>query len=289
VNVKVAVIGGAGRMGAWIVEYFSSKGFPTVVSDVRIEEARSMASTVGVELAETNIDAVKNADLALICVPIDRIPEVISEIAPHMRKEAILAEVSSVKEKTIEALRETASLGVRPLSIHPMFGPAAESLKGNTIVVVPVIDRDVEANLTKRLFEEAEIVVSEEREHDRVMAIVLSLTYLMNLTFARVLSDVDLVLLKKLAGTSFTVQLAIAESIVAEDSRLVTSLLKENRFTETYFDRFINEANRIMEFVKDDSDGFDQLYNSLRARLENDPDYSHADERRHRAFEALKR
>ena len=287
--MKVAVIGGAGRMGAWIVEYFSSKGFPTVVSDVRIEEARSMASTVGVELAETNIDAVKNADLALICVPIDRIPEVISEIAPHMRKEAILAEVSSVKEKTIEALRETASLGVRPLSIHPMFGPAAESLKGNTIVVVPVIDRDVEANLTKRLFEEAEIVVSEEREHDRVMAIVLSLTYLMNLTFARVLSDVDLVLLKKLAGTSFTVQLAIAESIVAEDSRLVTSLLKENRFTETYFDRFINEANRIMEFVKDDSDGFDQLYNSLRARLENDPDYSHADERRHRAFEALKR
>lgn len=285
--MKVAVIGGAGRMGAWFVEYFSSKGFPTVVSDVRIEEARSMASTVGVELAETNIDAVKNADLALICVPIDRIPEIISEIAPHMRKEAILAEVSSVKEKTIEALRETASLGVRPLSIHPMFGPAAESLKGNTIVVVPVIDRDIEANLTKRLFEEAEIVISEERQHDRVMAIVLSLTYLMNLTFARVLSDVDLVLLKKLAGTSFTVQLAIAESIVAEDPRLVASLLKENRFTEMYFDRFINEAKRIIELVKDDSDGFDQLYNSLRACLENDPDYSHADERRHRAFEAL--
>lgn len=285
--MKVAVIGGAGRMGAWFVEYFSSKGFLTVVSDVRIEEARSMASAVGVELAETNIDAVKNADLALICVPIDRIPEIISEIAPHMRKEAILAEVSSVKEKTIEALRETASLGVRPLSIHPMFGPAAESLKGNTIVVVPVIDRDIEANLTKRLFEEAEIVISEERQHDRVMAIVLSLTYLMNLTFARVLSDVDLVLLKKLAGTSFTVQLAIAESIVAEDPRLVASLLKENRFTEMYFDRFINEAKRIIELVKDDSDGFDQLYNSLRARLENDPDYSHADERRHRAFEAL--
>lgn len=286
--MKVAVIGGAGRMGAWFVDHFSSMGFPTVISDTRVEAARSVASAVGVELSESNIGAVKNADIALICVPIEETPEVISEIAPHMRRDVILAEVSSVKEQAVEALREAASLGVRPLSIHPMFGPAAESLKGKTIVVIPVIDGDVEADLTKRLFDEAEIVVSEQREHDQVMAVVLSLTYLMNLAFAKVLSDEDLISMKKLAGTTFTLQLAIAESIVGENPHLVASLLKENRFTELYVDRFIEEVKRIKE-LKGGSNVFIELYGSLRASLERDPDYSRADERRHKAFEALKR
>jgi len=289
VDVKVAVIGGAGRMGAWFVDHFSSMGFPTVISDTRVEAARSLASAVGVELSETNIGAVKNADIALICVPIEKTPEVISEIAPHMRRGVILAEVSSVKEQAIEALREASSLGVRPLSIHPMFGPAAETLKGKTIVVIPVIDGDVEADLTKRLFDEAEIVVSEQREHDQVMAVVLSLTYLMNLAFAQVLSDEDLISMKRLAGTTFTLQLAIAESIVGENPHLVASLLKENRFTELYVDRFIDEAERIRGLIEEDSKGFVELYDSLRASLERDPDYSRADEMRHRAFKALKR
>ncbi|MCW3991557.1 MAG: prephenate dehydrogenase/arogenate dehydrogenase family protein [Candidatus Bathyarchaeota archaeon] len=88
----MAVVGGAGRMGAWFTRYFSSRGFPTVISDVRGEEARSAASAVGAELKETSIGAVRDADLVLICVPIVETPEVISEAAPHMRRGAVLAE-----------------------------------------------------------------------------------------------------------------------------------------------------------------------------------------------------
>ena len=285
--MKVAVIGGAGRIGAWFVDYFSSKGFPTVISDPRIEETHSVALAVGVEIAENNIRAVKNADLALICVPIDKIAEVLHEVAPHMKKEAVLAEVSSIKEKTIEALRRASSFGVRPLSIHPMFGPATKSLKGKTIVVVPVIDGDFEADIAKSLFEEANIVVSDKREHDSAMGIVLSLTYFMNLAFAQVFSKMDIKSLKMVAGTSFTVQLAIAESIVSEEPNLVASLLRENRFADDYFDSFISKTKEIRELINSDYEGFIQLYDSLRVSLGSDPDYSRAAERRQRAFEAL--
>lgn len=287
-SVKVAVIGGAGRMGAWFVGYFSSRGFQTALSDVRVEEAGSVASAVGAELAETNIGAVRDADLALICVPIVETPGVIREVAPHMRGGAVLAEVSSVKGQTVEALRGAASLGVRPLCLHPMFGPAAESLKGKTIVVVPVMDGDVEAGLALSLFEEAEIVVSSQEEHDRVMAVVLSLTYFMNLAFAQVLSEGDLSSMKRLAGTTFTVQLAIAEAIVGEDPGLVESLLRENRYTELYVDRFIGEAERIRGLIRDDSRGLIELYDSIRDCFVRDPDYARADERRYKAFEALR-
>ena len=285
--MKVAVIGGAGLMGRWFADYFSSNGFPTIISDPGIEDAHSTASSVGVEIAETNIRAVENVDLAIISVPIDKMAEVVHEVAPHMKKEAVLAEVSSIKEKTIEALRKASSFGVRPLSIHPMFGPSAGSLKGKTIVVVPVINGDVEASLAQRLFEEAKIVVSEKSEHDNAMAIILSLTYFMNLAFAQVFSGMDIKLLKTLAGTSFTVQLAIAESIASEEPSLVSSLLRENRFADDYFDSFIDKAKEIRELIKRDGKGFLQLLDSLRDSLERDPDYSRAAERRQEAFEAL--
>ncbi len=281
------MIGGAGQIGAWFVDYFSSKGFPTVISDPRIEGTHSVASAAKVEIAEDNIRAVKNADLALICVPIDKIAEVVHEVAPHMKEEAVLAEVSSIKEKTMEALRRASSYGVRPLSIHPMFGPSAGSLKGKTIVVVPVMDGGFEVDLTESLFQEANIVVSDKREHDSAMGIVLSLTYFMNLAFAHVFSSMDINSLKMVAGTSFTVQLAIAESIVSEEPDLVASLLRENRFADEYFDSFISKIKEIRELINNDYKGFIQLHDSLRASLGSDPDYSRAAEKRQRAFEAL--
>lgn len=139
------------------------------------------------------------------------------------------------------------------------------------------------------MFEDAEIVISEQEDHDRAMAIVLSLTYFMNLAFAKVLSEEDLLPLKRLSGTTFTVQLAIVESIVGEDLDLVTSLLKENRFTESYVDRFISEAETIRELlISRDYRGFDVLYNNLKASLSMDPDYSRSGERRYRAFSAMR-
>jgi hypothetical protein len=110
----------------------------------------------------------------------------------------------------------------------------------------------------------------------------------MNLAFARVLNPEDLLSMKRLAGTTFTIQLALAESIVSEDPRLVASLLKENPFTEQYVNQFIEEAEMIRALIKERSKDFVELYDSLRASIEKDPDYYRADERRYRAFKALK-
>ena len=286
--MKVAIIGGAGRMGSWFARYFKAKGCPTILSDVRAEEAHSVAQAIGAELADTNLDAVECADVALVCVPIKKTVEIIKEVAPNMKRGAILAEISSIKALTVDALRRTASMGLRPLSLHPMFGPVTGCLKGKTIVVVPVTDGGVEYSIARRLFGEAEITVAGLEEHDRAMAVALSLTYFMNLAFARVLGEADIILLKRLGGTTFTVQLALAESVVAEDPSLVRSLLEENRFSERYLDRFISEAETIREILKGESRGFDELYDFLKVSLGRDPDFSRADERRYKAFKALR-
>lgn len=286
--MKVAIIGGGGRMGSWFARYFSSKGIKIVLSDVRIKEVQATASDIGAEVARTNPDAVMGVEVALICVPIDKMREVIFETASYMKEEALLVEVSSIKGRTVESLRELADKGIKPLSIHPLFGPSVGSLRGNTIAVIPVVNGDVEAGLARQLFEEAEIVVSEQDEHDRAMAVILSLTYFMNLAFAKVLSKEDLLSLKRLAGTTFTLQLAIAESVVGENPDLVKSILRENVFTRRYVECFISEAEAISERIDKDYRGFDNLHNVLKDSLSRDPDYSKSDLRRHRAFSALR-
>jgi prephenate dehydrogenase len=204
-----------------------------------------------------------------------------------MRKGAVLAEVSSIKRRAVEALREAASLGVKPLSIHPMFGPSTESLRGRTIAVIPVLNKEAEAELTSRFFDEARIVVSDQRKHDEAMAVVLSLTYFMNLAFAQVVGEGNLMFMKSLGGTTFRVQLAIAESVVSEDLRLVASLLRENSFTETYVNRFLDEAEKIRDLIKGNQKDFDELHHYLKGLLSIDPDYSRADEMRYNAYKAL--
>jgi len=104
-------------MGTWFAKYFKAKGFPTILSDVRDEEAHVGAQAIGVELAYTNLNAVECADMALVCVPIKKTREVILEVAPNMKRGAILTEISSIKSLIMDALRMTASMGIRPLSI----------------------------------------------------------------------------------------------------------------------------------------------------------------------------
>ena len=285
---RVAVIGGAGQMGSWFARYFTSRGFPTVLTDARLEGAAEIAEETGAVLSDTNRGAVEGVDLALVCVPIRHTAEVVLEVAPRMKAGAILAEVSSIKSSAVEALREASRMGVTPLSIHPLFGPSAASLEGKTIVVVPVVEGEREKDLTRKLFDEANILVSEVEEHDKAMAVVLSLAYFVNLALAKVLNDEDLLLLKRLAGTTFTLQLALVESVVSEELDLIEPLLRENRFTEAYLDRYVQGTEEIRRLIRYDIDGFLELCDSLKVSMARDPEFQSADERRYRAFEALK-
>jgi prephenate dehydrogenase len=286
--VKVAVIGGAGRMGSWFVEYFTSRGHSVALTDTNADAALNVADAFGAERVDSIPEAVHDADYTLICVPIEDTGPVIMEAASAMKAGSILMEISSVKHPTFASMLAAAEMGVKPLSLHPLFGPSAQGLEDNTMVVVPVVDGDEEEALAKSVFGDAAVMVSGHEEHDRAMATVLSLTYIMNMALAGVLRDEDLLLLKRLAGTTFTVQLAVAEGIMAEDPGLVASLLFENPYTVEYLERYISQASEIKSLISRGPDGFEGVHESLVDSMEKDPDFRCADERRYRAFRALK-
>lgn len=286
--MKVAVIGGAGRMGQWLVRYFVSHGHRVTVSDVRLGEARAVAEAAGVELAGSNVEAVKNADLVVVSVPIGATPTVVREIAPHSRKGAVIAEISSLKSRTAEALAELARLDVKPLSLHPLFGPGARKLKGRKVAVVPVLNSKAETELAEELFPEAEIVVAAAEEHDRAMALTLSLPYFVNMAFASVIGGDDLMVLKKLEGTTFKLQLTLAESIMAEDPDLHASLQMDNKHAARYLDSFLSQAEAMRGWIAEkDEEKFAALCNRVRGMLSKDVDFTKAYEKMYDVLEVL--
>ncbi|MCP8317086.1 MAG: prephenate dehydrogenase/arogenate dehydrogenase family protein [archaeon] len=247
--MRVAIIGGAGRMGRWFARYFKSKDHTVIISDIE-EKARTIAEKEGFLFAKSNVDAVKDADLIMISVSIESTPKVIKEIEQNLIKGAIVTEISSIKSHVTDALADLAQKDVTALSIHPLFGSGARTLKGKKIAVIPVKDSKKEVNLVQKFFPEAIIDVINAEEHDRIMALTLSLPHFLNMVFASTLSDEDINNLRRFAGPSFTLQLILAESMLTEKPNIYASIQIMNKHTYQCLEKLMNEAKALKEIIR---------------------------------------
>lgn len=246
--MKVAIIGGAGRMGLWFARYFKSKDHIITISDIE-EKAKIIAKEEGFLFAESNLDAVKDADLIMISVNIESVPKVIEEIEQNLKKDSIVIEISSIKTHIINTLRNLAQKDVTTLSIHPFFGPGARTLKGKKIAVIPVKDLSKEVNLVQKIFPKAIIDSISAEEHDRIMALTLSLPHFLNMIFASTLSGEDVNNLRRFAGPSFTLQLILAESMLTEKPNIYASIQMMNKNTYPCLERLLKEARALKEII----------------------------------------
>lgn len=286
--MRIAIIGGAGRMGEWFARYFLKQGHEVIISDVRSDKAKIVANSLGARLASNNIEATRISDLLFISTPIDVVPKVLSEISLALRDSMIIAEISSLKSKVLPVLKRIAEKRVRILSIHPLFGPGLQEIVGEKIALIPVHEQTTEEKLASDLFPEAKIIAVECEKHDRVMAITLALTHFINIVFALVVGEEDLQTLKQLSGTTFTLQLAISEGVMTEDPLLYALIQIDNEYTLNYLESFMLKANVLKEIIgKKDFDGFIEFYKVARDLLSRDEEFPTAYERIYRALKAL--
>ena len=196
-------------------------------------------------------DCVKKADFVLVCVPVKTTPQIIEECASKMKSGAILAEISSVKRRSFEALKKIRT-GIIPLCIHPMFGPGKMNLKQMKILMIPVSNEQNELKISNKIFDGSLItVIRDSNVHDRLIAIVLGLTHFMNIIFANFLSKQDLSYLSEIAGTSFEMQSLLMASILTERPSLVVDLLIENPSVKMFIQSYLTEAKKVAKLIFD--------------------------------------
>ena len=69
--MKIAIIGGYGKMGRWFAEFLLKDGKEVVISGRNEAKLLEVKQQLGVEATSDNREAVKNADVVIISVPID--------------------------------------------------------------------------------------------------------------------------------------------------------------------------------------------------------------------------
>jgi len=260
--LKVAVLGSRGGMGSFFSRYFVSKGHDVVGYDPR----ESPTPSLGARLAGSNEEAVTGREVVLVGVPIDATLRVVKEILPHLKRRATIVEITSVKSGILPRLRSIIGRrrGVRLLSVHPLFGPTLRQTAGMKIAVLTV-NGNPSLKLAKRVFPDANLIPIGPKEHDREIAVVLSLTHLANLAYAAVVAKHSKArVFRELASPTARMQLTLSESVLAQDPSLYSYLDVENPFSLDVLKSFASEVGELKEMVmKHDRRGYESKFERL--------------------------
>lgn len=95
-----------------------------IVGYARSAQTREIAREIALcdHITETAAEAVQDADLVVLCVPVGAMGAVAQEIAPHMASGATLSDVGSVKRSVIDAVVPTLRDDVSFIPAHPLAG-----------------------------------------------------------------------------------------------------------------------------------------------------------------------
>ena len=96
---RLALIG-FGLIGGSIARAARAQGLVgEIVATARSAKTRARVAELGIvdRVVETNAEAVKDADLVIVCIPVGACGEVAQEIGPHLKPGAIVSDVGSVK------------------------------------------------------------------------------------------------------------------------------------------------------------------------------------------------
>ncbi len=121
---RVALIG-LGLIAGSIAHAMRRAGMQTeIVGYARSAETRAIAREIGLcdRVCDSAVDAIRDADLVVLCVPIGVMGEVAAEIAGSLQPGATLTDVGSVKRAVIDAVAPHVPTGVHFIPAHPLAG-----------------------------------------------------------------------------------------------------------------------------------------------------------------------
>jgi prephenate dehydrogenase len=287
--MKVAIIGGSGKMGMWIARHLAQEGIQVVITGRNQEKLLDAGKELGIPVA-ANIEGVKQADVVILSVPLDNFEPAVEEIAPYVRQGQLVIDVTSLKTKPVEIMHRYIKKG-SILGTHPVFGPGAKSAANQNFVLTPVNEKEsVLAGKIKQSLEErkANVTIMTPQEHDRMMSVVLGLAHFITIVSADTLLGFEnFQEMKKIGGTTFKVLYTLIESVVSEDPELYASLQMSFPDITQVEGLFQSNAKTWADMVKaNDRHGFSTKMKSLKQKLEKtDPAFRHAYENMYRITE----
>ena len=289
--MKVAIIGGSGKMGRWFARHLLAEGDEVVISGRTESKVMEARRELGVDTA-SSVEAVKDADVILLSVPIETFEDIVAELAPHIQPEQVVVDVTSVKVMPVAAMHRHLKTRL-VLGTHPLFGPGAKGITGQNFVLTPT--NNEERTLAEKVRDYLEtrgarVSLMTPEEHDDKMAVILGLSHFIAVVAADTLISSNKVAQPTaLGGITYKVLLTLVESVISENPELYASIQMNLPGVAEIEALFQEKVAAWAEMVrKKDRGAFIRQMKTLKSRLEKDnPEFGKAYENMYRLASGL--
>jgi cyclohexadieny/prephenate dehydrogenase len=206
----VALIG-IGLIGSSLSHAIQRRGLAErITASARSQATRETALRLGLahETYEKAGDAVRGADLVILCTPVGTFAELAAEIAPHLKPGAILTDAGSTKTSVVRDIGPHVPKGVHFIPGHPIAGTEqsgpeagfAELFDGRWCILTPLPDADDVAVAKLKAFWEAcgsNVDIMTPEHHDLVLAVTSHVPHLIAYNIVGTVSDLEKVTQKE--------------------------------------------------------------------------------------------
>ena len=211
---RVLIIGGAGKMGGWFVDFFASQGFDTTIADNSVDNGPGRFNSW--------TDAGVDYEVIVVAAPLAVSGRILAQLAV-LKPAGLVFDIGSLKTPLIDGLTELRSAGCRVTSLHPMYGPETRLLSSHHLIFcdvgVPEATQAAKELFSSTMVEQLDMGLD---DHDRLIAYVLGLSHALNIAFFTALAESGEAApkLAQLSSTTSDSQLLVSAAVAQDNPHL---------------------------------------------------------------------
>lgn len=245
----IGIIGGTGLMGQWFKRFFENQGLKVLIA------SRSTELSI--------VECSKQSDIVIISVPIESTIEIIKKVAPLVKKEGLLMDMTSMKVKQVKTMVKYSKCGV--IGMHPVFGPGVKDLKNQTIVLCPARGKKW-LRWVERSFLDggAKLKITTPAEHDKMMSVIQGVIHFSSITISHVLKElnIDIIGSQEFSSPIYKLRMDMVGRILNQDPRLYANIEIQNPKTPKALKVYLKTCRKLYGIIKaKDTEAFVSYFN----------------------------
>jgi len=232
----VGVVGGTGGMGRLFAEFFKRHDYDVIISSRRTDITPEKCAEM--------------SDILIITVPIADTIDVIKRLAPLVKKDGLIMDLTSLKSREVETMMTYSVCEV--LGCHPVFGPSVTTFENQVVVLTPGRGDYWLPKISALMNEEKAIVkISTPEKHDEIMSIVQGLMHLTTITFVDTLLNLnaDINEINNYSSPVYRIRSDFANRILNQNPELYADISLNNPSTLVVMEKYLTAVNDMISIV----------------------------------------
>jgi len=224
-------------MGQWFKKFF---------------EKNNLEVTIASRKTKINPkECASKCDVVIVSVPIAPTLKVIKDIAPFVREDALLMDLTSLKQRPVDAMLKHSKAAV--IGTHPVFGPSVNTIKNQTVVLCPARPKKW-LDWIKNLLEKngALVRITTPEKHDKMMSIIQGVTHFSTICVAHTLKKLGIDVQESLRYTSpiYKLRMDVVGRLLNQDPALYADIEMLNPENKIAIEEYIKSTRELIGIIK---------------------------------------